>query len=203
MHAHGHHHPVAGSWSRRDFFGALIGGGWAGMSLLETAYARAALARAQAPGAPVALFDIEKVADGVYAALARPAGLINSNAAIFVNSSDVLVVDTHSKPSAAAALIAQIRREVTPRPVRYVVNSHFHWDHMQGNSAYRGAYPSVDFVASDATRALMAQESAARLRKTLDDLPGEIEKTRVSLGKAAPGRQKEFLQKMLDEQEAY
>ena len=51
--------------------------------------------------------------------------------------SAVVVVDAHSKPSAAASLIAQIRREVTDKPVRYVVNTHFHWDHMQGDHAYR------------------------------------------------------------------
>ena len=76
------------------------------------------------------LFDIERVAEGVYCALARAQAEINSNAAIFVNSRDVLVVDTHSKPSAAASLIAQIKKEITPHPVRYVVNTHFHWDHI-------------------------------------------------------------------------
>lgn len=65
----------------------------------------------------------------VYAALAGPQVMTNCNAAIFVNSQDVLVVDAHSKPSVAAALIAQIKKEITPKPVRYLVNSHFHWDH--------------------------------------------------------------------------
>jgi hypothetical protein len=59
-------------------------------------------ARAQAQTAPANLFDIEKVADGVFAALAKPAALTNCNAAIFVLSRSV--VDAHSKPSAAAAL---------------------------------------------------------------------------------------------------
>src|SRR5437899_12518395 len=99
--------------SRRDFFGALIGAGWGAMSLLEGSIARAGLARAQSAGSATNLFDIEQVADGVYAALARPAAMINSNAAIFVNSEDVLVMDTHRKPSAAAALTAPIRKEVT------------------------------------------------------------------------------------------
>ena len=189
--------------SRRDFFGTLIGAGWGAMSLLEGSIARAGLARAQSAGSATNLFDIEQVADGVYAALARPAAMINSNAAIFVNSEDVLVMDTHSKPSAAAALIAQIRKEVTPKPVRYVVNSHFHWDHMQGNAAYRATFPKVDFVSSVATRTLMALEAPSRLKKSLADLPGEVEKTRAALGRAASEREKEFYRRMLDEQEAY
>lgn len=69
------------------------------------------------------------VAEGVYFARARAAAVGNCNAGIFVNNpADVLVVDAHSKPSAAAALIAQIKREVTPEPVRYLVDTHFHWD---------------------------------------------------------------------------
>src|SRR5437867_8466283 len=187
--------------SRRDFFGALIGAGWGAMSLLEGSIARAALARAQSAGSAANLFDIEHVADGVYAALARPAAMINSNAAIFVNSEDVLVMDTHSKPSAAAALIAQIRKEITPKPVRYVVNSHFHWDHMQGNSAYRAAFPGAEFVASEATRRLMAQEGEKRLKSSLSELPGNIDQNKQKLAKATSAEEKAFYQKLLAEQQ--
>ena len=90
---HAHHHS-----SRRDFFAHLVGGALAGASVLELGVHRAAWARAQAPAASPKLFDIEQVADGVYCALARAQSAINSNAAIFVNSEDVLVVDSHSKP---------------------------------------------------------------------------------------------------------
>jgi cyclase len=78
------------------------------------------------------LFDIKPIADGVYAAVAKPAYKVNCNAAIIMLGDSVLVVDTHSKPSAARALIEQIKK-FTDKPVRYVVNTHFHWDHYQGN----------------------------------------------------------------------
>src|SRR5260370_36920985 len=55
------------------------------------------------------LFDIKPIADGVYAAIAKPGYKVNSNAAIIVLGDSVLVVDTHSKPSAARALIEQIK----------------------------------------------------------------------------------------------
>ena len=64
----------------------------------------------------------------------------------------VLVVDTHSRPSSARALIAQIGT-ITDKPVRFAVNTHFHWDHAQGNQAYPVAFPKqVAIVASEATR---------------------------------------------------
>ena len=86
------------------------------------------------------LFDLQKIADGVYAAIAQPRTPINCNAAVIVYDEGVLVVDTHSRPSSATALIQQIQT-VTDKPVRYAVNTHFHWDHAQGNHAYPVAFP--------------------------------------------------------------
>ena len=104
---------------------------------------------------------------------------LTSNAAIFVNSSDVLVVDTHSKPSAAASLIAQITKEVTSKPVRYVVNSHFHWDHTQGNHAYRVAEQKVDFIASEPTKQLITDLAERGRKESLEQVPEEIETLRA------------------------
>src|SRR5258708_5793008 len=91
--------------SRRSFFNRALGS-MAGVSILELASRRAAWAQAMAPGAATDLFEIQNIADGVYFAFARPQAVGNCNAAIFVNTADVLVVDSHSKPSAAAGLIA-------------------------------------------------------------------------------------------------
>src|SRR5712692_6779963 len=193
---------VHASHTRRDFFRAMLGGALAGASVLELAFHRAAWARAMAPAAGTQLFDIEKVADGVYCAVARAQAMINSNAAIFVNSADVLVVDSHSKPSAAASLIAQIKKEVTPKPVRFVVNSHFHWDHMQGNSAYK-ATGKVDFVASEPTKQLMAQEAEKRLKAALDEAPKQIETLRARAAKAKSAGEKEFCAEQIRQIEAY
>ena len=63
--------------SRRGFLAQTLGAGWTGASLIEQAFFRASLARAQAATAPTNAFDIEKVAEGVYAAIPRPAGVTN------------------------------------------------------------------------------------------------------------------------------
>jgi len=141
-HSHTHAHPHSHNHvaqTRRDFLRVLMGTALAGASVMELAWHRAAWARAAGPEGDAKLFDLEKAADGVYFAKARPQAMINCNGAVFVRSKDVVVVDAHSKPSAAAALVAQIRREVTDKPVRYVINTHFHWDHSQGDHAYRQA----------------------------------------------------------------
>ena len=203
-HPHRHGHAVHAHSTRRDFFSQLLGGAMAGASVLELGFFRAALARAQAPAASTQLFDIEKVADGVYLAVARAQATINSNAAIFVQSQDVLVVDSHSKPSAAASLVAQIKKEVTPKPVRYVVNSHFHWDHVQGNSAYRAGGGRIDFVASEPTKDMMQKEVRARIKVQVEQaLPAQIADLRARMSKATSAAERSFCQDQIRQLESY
>ena len=189
--------------SRRDFFSRSFGGILAGATVLEVAFFRANWARAQARTAGAELFTIEKVTEGVYAALAKPQIMTNCNAVIFVLSRDVLVVDAHSKPSAAAALLAQIKKEVTDRPVRYLVNSHFHWDHTQGDAAYKAANSKVDIIASDATKQLMGQVGRDRLKESLDSLPPMIDTLRARLAKAHTAQERDWANDQLRQLQAY
>ena len=200
-HSHVHHHHSHAS--RRDFLRVWMGGALAGASILELAWHRAAWARAAAPGSDPKLFDIQKVANGVYFARARPQAMINCNAAIFVRSKDVVVVDAHSKPSAAASLIAQIKREVTPKPVRYVINTHFHWDHTQGNHAYRLTGEKVDFIASAATRQLMADLAVARMKASVDGVPKQIDALRDQAAHSTSAGEKSFCADQIRQLEAY
>ncbi len=192
-HAHPHAHPVTGGHtSRRDFLRVLMGGALTGASILELAYHRAAWARAAAPSADLDLFDLQKAADGVYFAHARPQTVINCNAAIFVRSKDVVVVDAHSKPSAAASLIAQIKRQITTKPVRYVINTHFHWDHTQGNHAYRQTGEKVDFIASATTKQLMTDLAVARMKASVDAVPQQIDALRERAARSTSAAEKTF-----------
>lgn len=134
----------------------------------------AMLAAGAAPAPAQDLFDLQKVADGVFAALAKPRTPINCNAAVVVYDEGVLVMDTHSKPSSAQALIRQIRT-VTDKPVRYAVNSHFHWDHAQGNKAYPVAFPKqVAIVASEATRENLRTLGMSRVKDQIENGPKQI-----------------------------
>ncbi|MGD0434862.1 MAG: MBL fold metallo-hydrolase [Bryobacteraceae bacterium] len=194
-----HHHHV----SRRDFFHNALGAILAGASVLEMGFFRAAVARAQAPAASGRLFDIQKVADGVYCALAHRQAITNCNAAIFVNSADVLVVDAHSKPSAASALITQIREEITTKPVRYLVNTHFHWDHTQGDPAYRATGGRVEIIASEMTKQILAKDGRNRLKESLDSVPQIIDGLQARLSKAGDPAEQEFYKEQIRLAQAY
>jgi glyoxylase-like metal-dependent hydrolase (beta-lactamase superfamily II) len=149
------------------------------------------------------LFTIQRVTRSVYAAIARPAAMLNCNAAIIVGREHVTIVDTHSKPSAARALIRQIKAEITALPVRYVVNTHFHWDHSDGNYAYGGQYGSgVEIISSTPTREWIARHGPVRLRETLEALPGQIEALRARLAQA-PAEDRDLLAQRIAELQAY
>jgi len=149
------------------------------------------------------LFDIKPVTEGVYAAISKPAYKVNCNAVIIFLGDSVLVVDTHSKPSAARALIAQIKK-LTDKPVRYVVNTHFHWDHYQGNEAYPSSWPAgIEIISSEATRNNIERLGIPRVKHEITTMPAEIEQLKADLAKATTAEQKETIGKNLGEAEAY
>jgi len=92
-------------------------------------------------------FELERVAEGVYVARrTEPAGLmVDANSMIVVNERDVVVVDANVGPGSAKEVLAQLRK-LTDKPVRYVINTHWHDDHVLGNQVYRDAFPGVEFI---------------------------------------------------------
>jgi len=99
----------------------------------------------QGPG-----FTHTEVAPGVHAfvfdnPLGDAAG-VDGTSLVIINDDDVVVVDAQWTPATSRRVIAEIRR-LTPKPVRYVINTHWHGDHWFGNQAYREAFPGVEFVA--------------------------------------------------------
>ena len=104
---------------------------------------------------PLYAYEKTKVAEGVYAfVIPKPQGaLVSGNTLVVVGDDAVLVVDTGHFPSLARAMIADIRA-LTDKPVRYVVNTHWHPDHLFGNATYREAFPGVVLLAHAETRRL-------------------------------------------------
>jgi len=74
------------------------------------------------------------------------AGPVDGNSTVIFNDDGVLVVDTHINPAVTRAVIDKIR-SMTEAPVTYVVNTHGHDDHTNGNHAYRQAFPDARIIA--------------------------------------------------------
>src|SRR5437870_6880926 len=90
-------------------------------------------------------YKFEKITDGVYYATATGSMVTGSNNVVIFGSSDLMVVDTGTSPAAARAFVEDIKL-ITNKPVRYVVNTHFHYDHTDGNQVYAG---KADIIAHE------------------------------------------------------
>src|SRR5438477_5442066 len=128
-------------------------------------------------------FQLVKVADGVYAAIAKSGGLASGNAGFVIGNDGVLIFDTFFTPAAIEELIAEIQ-SLTKLPIKFAVNSHYHLDHTGGNQVL--AARGVPIIAHDNVmiwqttknkRFLPAPEELAKRKadaaKQLADTPAE------------------------------
>ena len=81
-------------------------------------------------------YRFEELADGVHFATGTGAMTTYSNSLVIINDDHVMLVDTSVSPAAARKLVAEIKTELTDKPIRYVFNTHFHFDHAHGNQIF-------------------------------------------------------------------
>ena len=153
------------------------------------------LAAAQAPVVP----SRTELAPGVF--MFSRAGYgdvgLDGNSIAVISRDGVLVFDTNGTPAASAAVLAEIRT-LTDQPVRWIVNSHWHWDHWYGTETYQQAFPDVRIVSHEKNRELMMGPALAFNTPFIEEqLPGYIQ----SLEKRAAGKPE--LESLLDEDKAF
>ena len=136
-------------------------------------------------------YEVQKLADGIYAmvwsdAFADP---IESNSLFIINEADVIVVETSVLPSTARVIISEIRK-LTSKPVRFLINSHWHDDHVLTNSLFRDTWPGIDFVGHRNTRTDSVELSFNAIPRVQEEYRTIIGKLRDSLasGKAMDGK---------------
>ena len=99
-----------------------------------------ACSHAASPGAHAPAFVLKQLAPNVWAAVADIAGA-SENSGFVISDDGVLVIDSLGNAEAARQLLADIRK-LTTIPVKYVVNTHHHFDHTAGNQVFVDALPS-------------------------------------------------------------
>ena len=129
----------------------------------------------------------ERLADGVYMIRHEdaPDSFPQGNTTLIVGASDVLVIDSCYLPSSAEQDVADIRRWTTTS-VRYLVNTHWHYDHTMGNGVYRDAFPAIKVLAHVETR----RQIAGYNPQWFENFPkrGDQFREAIDSGKDANGR---------------
>ncbi len=98
-------------------------------------------------------YDTVKLGEGIYGFIAPEAStaFVSGNSVLIVGADGALVVDSGHIPSVTRRVIAEIR-QLTNKPVRFLVNTHWHPDHVSGNSLYREQWPGIAIVSAPATQ---------------------------------------------------
>lgn len=94
-------------------------------------------AMAQTPPPPGASlpFTLKPLGHGIYAAIDNSKGEAGANAGFIIGEQAVVVVDTFENAPAAQALLGEIRM-LTKLPIKFVINTHYHLDHVAGNAVF-------------------------------------------------------------------
>lgn len=137
------------------------------------------------------VYKFQKVADGMYYA----SGGVGSNHPIIVNDNDVLLVDDAATPAGTRDLLQDLKL-ITDKPVRYVVNTHFHLDHTAGNQVFG---PEVAIIGHESVRTAILTSNllerdpylrdAQRNAALIESLPKQVEQEQDAAKKAALEKQ--------------
>ena len=159
-------------------------------------------ARAQTGGPIVSgAHRFEKVLDGVYYATASGTMTVGSNSPIILTDTEAIVIDSEITPAAARALVADLKA-ITDKPVRYVIDSHYHYDHAFGNQVFG---PEVQIIGHDNTRKRLLGNTMAEYTylSSVEPVPARIEALRKRIAEETDPAQKTLLERQVANSLAY
>jgi cyclase len=144
--------------------------------LLAVLSISAAVFHAQAPPAANA-YRFTAIVPGVYSAISTGAMNVGSNSAVIVNQDDVVIVDSHISPESGRAMLAELKT-ITDKPVKFLINTHFHYDHTNGNQVFP---PTVEIIGHEYTRRRLAGDILEKgmFAALLAALPTQLEALRT------------------------
>jgi cyclase len=179
---------------RRYLFGTML------VVLVVTSMA---LGRGQTPGgAPTKAYRFERIANGVHFATGTGLMTTMSNSMVIENSDHVMLVDTSVTPAAARALVAQIKEEITPKPIKYVFNSHYHFDHAHGNQIFGD---DVEIIGHEYIRKMhLTNVLKQRTNRAFTEvLPDQIAQMKARISKTTDPQERTQLETALRVTEAH
>lgn len=147
-------------------------------------------------------FTFHRVRDSIYLAVATGNLSAPSNCPVVINDEDVLIADSSISPAAAWALQEELK-EITDKPIRQVVLTHFHFDHAHGSQIYA---PEVDIIGHEFTHEMIVtgESIGGRTYTTMmAGLPDELEGLRRQIREASDEAARGDLERQLGIRQSY
>ncbi len=148
-------------------------------------------------------FEFNAITDDIYHATGTGTLSVGSNSVIIINEDDVMIVDSHITPAAAYVLSEELL-EITDKPIRYVVDTHFHFDHAHGNQIFG---PEVEIIGHEFTHAMLSDPQGIFESRTYagftGGVPGQVENLRAQVESAEDAEERAALEAQLQVQEQY
>jgi quinoprotein relay system zinc metallohydrolase 2 len=127
-------------------------------------------------GAKAERIDFNEVAPGIFVHVGQYA-LVNaanhgdiSNVCCIIGTSAAAVIDTGGSYRVGKALLEAIR-QITSKPIRYIINTHMHPDHVLGNAAFEGI--GAEFIGHHNLPAALAARAESYLRNARERIGDE------------------------------
>lgn len=117
-------------------------------------------------------FEVIEIAKNVYSVIRKdPPGLMcDGNSGFVITDDFVVVIDA---PEATKEIIKEIKK-LTPKPVKYVINTHWHDDHITGNQVYKNEFPNCEFIAHTATKDYLPEQGLKNREQMISGAPGGV-----------------------------
>ena len=143
----------------------------------------------------------EELADGVYFATGTGVMTVMSNSLVIINDDHVMLVDTSVTPAAARGLVQGIEA-LTDKPIKYVFNTHYHFDHAHGNQIFGD---DVEIIGHDYVRTMLSSNVLTqRTNRTFSAaIPGQLDALRERIAGETDASARAELEAQLRIQEAH
>jgi cyclase len=168
--------------------------------ILGCMFVGALVFHAQTP-APQTAYRFQQIVPGVYAAIGSGRVNAGSNSAVIVNRDDVVIVDAHMTPEAARVMMEELKF-ITDKPVRYLIDTHFHYDHTNGNQVFTAP---VEIIGHPYTRRRLTGDilDKGMFADLLRALPRQIADLRTRAAAEQDATAKTRLEQQLRSQESF
>jgi glyoxylase-like metal-dependent hydrolase (beta-lactamase superfamily II) len=133
----------------------------------------------------------------IYRAVATDAPY-EGNSIVIEQSDGLVVVDGGGAPPAGRNIVAAIKK-LSPKPVKFLIYTHYHGDHNLGAGAFLAAWPHLNIVSTEATRVDMTGKPMDYIKTFSSDFAGELDYARKQLADpSTPDGMKKGWQQYLD-----